>query len=104
MRCGHAAQRQSPASGGIFKVGHGRSMSGRTVVQQDRRVRTSGDPEQLQGPRDRTPRSDSSVGSTPLYKAEVGRTTSSGKFAGIDVAMDKLDIAVLHALLGGLIS
>ena len=81
----------------------GRS-SGKTVVQQDRRVRTSGDPEQLPGPRDRTPRSGSSVGSTPLYKAEVRWTTGSGKFAGIDVAMDKLDIAVLHALLGGLIS
>jgi hypothetical protein len=30
-----------------------------------------------------------------LYKAEVGMTTSSRKFVGIDVAKDKLDIAVL---------
>ena len=48
---------ESPASGSIFKRGHGRSMSGRssgkTVVQQDRRVRKSGDPEQLQGHKDR---------------------------------------------------
>ena len=35
------------------------------------------------------------MGSTPLYKAEVGMTTSSRKFVGIDVAKDKLDIAVL---------
>jgi len=43
----------SHTSGSIFKGGHGRSMSGRssgkTVVQHDRRVHTSGDPEQLQG-------------------------------------------------------
>ena len=32
---------------------------------------------------------------TPLYKAEAGITTSSGKFGGIDVAKEKLDIAVL---------
>ena len=70
-------------------------------MQQDRRFQNVRSPN---SPRDRTPRSGSSVGSTPLYKAEVRWTTGSGKFAGIDVAMDKLDIAVLHALLGGLIS
>jgi len=70
-------------------------MSGKTVVQQDRRVCISGDPEQLRAHEDRTPRSGNSVGSPPLYKAEVGMTTSSGKFVGIDVAKDKLDIAVL---------
>ena len=35
------------------------------------------------------------MGSTPLYKAEAGMTTSSGKFVGVDVAKEKLDIAVL---------
>jgi hypothetical protein len=44
----------------------------------------------------RSQRPNTSVGSTPLYKAEVGMTTSSGKFVGIDVAKDKLDIAVLE--------
>jgi len=44
-------------SGSIMKSGHGRSMSGRsaeTVVQQDRHVRSSDEPEQLQGLEDRT--------------------------------------------------
>src|SRR5512138_727522 len=69
-------------------------MSGRS--QQDRRAAGSPcplhqEPEQLQG----RERPNTSVGSTPLYKAEVGMTTSSGKFVGIDVVKDKLDIAVL---------
>jgi hypothetical protein len=47
---------ESHASGSIIKSGHGRSMSGRsaeTVVQQDRHVHSSGEPEQLQGLEDR---------------------------------------------------
>ena len=48
---------ESHTSGSIFKGGHGRSMSGRssgkTVVQQDRRVQSSGELEQLQGLKDR---------------------------------------------------
>ena len=67
----------------------GRS-SGKTVVQQDRRVHVSGARTVA-----RSKRPNTSVGSTPLYKAEVGMTTSSRKFVGIDVAKDKLDIAVL---------
>jgi transposase len=35
------------------------------------------------------------MGSAPLYKEETGMTTSSGIFVGIDVAKDKLDIAIL---------
>jgi len=69
-------------------------MSGRsckTVVQPDRHVLMSGEPEQLPGLEDRI----LAWAQTPLYKAEVGMTTSSGKFVGIDVAKEQLDIAVL---------
>jgi len=62
-----------------------------TVVQQDRRVRSLNEPEQLKG----RLRPYTSVGSTPLYEEEAGMTTSSGKFVGIDVAKEKLDMAVL---------
>lgn len=44
---------------------------------------------------ERSGRPNTSVGSTPLYKAEAEMTTSSGKYIGIDVAKDKLDIGVL---------
>ena len=60
-------------------------------MQQDRRVRSSGEPEQLQGLEDRI----LAWAQLLLYKAEAGMTTSSRKFVGIDVAKDKLDIAVL---------
>ena len=60
-------------------------------MQQDRHVLVSGEPEQLQGLEDRILAWDQLL----LYKAEVGMTTSSEKFVGIDVAKDKLDIAVL---------
>jgi len=60
-------------------------------VQQDRHVRSSGEPEQLKG----RERPNTSVGSTPLYGLEKQMTTSTGKFVGIDVAKDKLDVVVL---------
>ena len=60
-------------------------------MQQDRHVHSSGEPEQLRG----RERPNTSVGSTPLYGLETGMTTSTGKFAGIDVSKDKLDVAVL---------
>jgi len=69
-------------------------MSGRsaeTVVQQDRHVLSSGEPEQLKGRQ----RPNTSVGSTPLYGLEKQMTTSTGKFVGIDVSKDKLDVAIL---------
>ena len=69
-------------------------MSGRsreTVVQQDRHVHSSGEPEQLKGRQ----RPNTSVGSTPLYGLEKQMTTSSGKFVGIDVSKDRLDVAVM---------
>ena len=69
-------------------------MSGRsakTVVQQDRHVLSSDEPEQLKGRQ----RPNTSVGSTPLYGLEKQMTTSSGKFVGIDVSKDKLDVMVL---------
>jgi transposase len=69
-------------------------MSGRsakTVVQQDHHVRSSGEPEQLSGRQ----RPNTSVGSTPLYGLEKQMATSSGKYVGIDVSKEKLDVAVL---------
>jgi len=69
-------------------------MSGRsaeTVVQQDRHVRLSGELEQLKGRQ----RPHTSVSSTPLYGLEEQMATSSGKYVGIDVSKDKLDVAVL---------
>ncbi len=47
---------ESPASGSIIKrdtADRCRVGPAKTVVQQDRRVRSSGDPEQLQGHKDR---------------------------------------------------
>ena len=69
----------------------GRS-SGKTVGQQGRRVQYV---RSLPTAVARSERPNTSVGSTPLYKAEVGMTTCSKKFVGIDVAKDKLDIAAL---------
>jgi len=69
-------------------------MSGRsaeTVVQQDRHVHSSGEPEQLKG----HARPNTSVGSTPLYGLEEQMTTSSGNYVGVDVSKDRLDVAVL---------
>jgi len=53
-------------------------MSGRlseTVVQQDRHVHSSDEPEQLRG----RERPHTSVGSTPLYRLEEEMATGSGK-------------------------
>jgi len=69
-------------------------MSGRsaeTVVQQDRHVHSSGEPEQLRG----RERPHTSAGMTPLYGLEEQMATSSGVYVGIDVSKDKLDVAVL---------
>ena len=69
-------------------------MSGRsveTVVQRDRHVHSSGEPEQLKG----RERPNTSVGSTPLYGLEEQMATSSGRYVGIDVSKDRLDVAVL---------
>jgi len=69
-------------------------MSGRsaeTVVQQDRHVHSSGEPEQLRG----RERPNTSAGMTPLYGEEQQMTTSSAGYVGIDVSKDKLDVAVL---------
>ena len=60
-------------------------------MQQDRHVLLSGEPEQLRG----RWRPHTSVGSTPLYGLEEQMATSRGKFVGIDVSKDKLDVAVL---------
>ena len=85
---------QSPASGSIMKRDTAdRCQVGRQVRPSCSRIAVS----RTSGARTvaRSGRPNTSVGSTPLYKAEVGMTTSSGKFVGIDVAKDKLDIAVL---------
>lgn len=62
-----------------------------TVVQQDRHVHSSGELEQLKGRQ----RPNTSVSSTPLYGLEEQMATSSGKFVGIDVSKNRLDVAVM---------
>jgi hypothetical protein len=42
------------------------------------------------------PLSGRSLGLILLYEAEAGISTRSGKFIGIDVAKDKLDVVVLR--------
>ena len=41
------------------------------------------------------------MGILSLYGEEDEMATSSGRYVGIDVSKDKLDVAVLHAVLGG---
>ena len=84
---------ESPASGSIMKTdmadrssgGRSRPSCSKIAMSITSRARTVA----------RSQRPNTSVGSTPLYEEEVGMTTSSGTFVGIDVAKEKLDIAVL---------
>lgn len=60
-------------------------------MQHDRHVHSSGEPEQLKG----RWRPYTSVGSNPLYGMEAQMATSSGRYVGIDVSKEQLDVAVL---------